>query len=175
MADGIIWADQSCRISGTLSLAIRNASDEQIDAMLDQMLADGCTTMADAPRWLNANYRATLNSIAFRPMTRKPTYAEIAADFDLWREYVDTDGVMSREDFDAISAADRISTQIETFGAEVIVPTVDEMLERTRVGSGLHEWPVEGGTIRVTRAELLPALEAAYDSIMPDWPATVDI
>ena len=55
LADGIMWADQSCRISGTLSLAIRNASKEQIDAILDQMLADGCNTMADACRWLNAH------------------------------------------------------------------------------------------------------------------------
>ena len=56
LVEGIMWADQSCRISGTLSLAIRNASNEQIDAILDRMLADGCATMADACRWLNANY-----------------------------------------------------------------------------------------------------------------------
>lgn len=55
LADGILWADQSCRISGTLSLAIRNASKEQIDAILDQMIVDGCNTMADACRWLNAH------------------------------------------------------------------------------------------------------------------------
>lgn len=56
MADGIIWADRSCRISGTLSLAIRNASNKKIDSILDRMIADGCTTMADACRWLNAHY-----------------------------------------------------------------------------------------------------------------------
>ena len=56
LADGILWADQSCRISGTLALAIRNASSEQIDAILDKMIADSCVTMADACRRLNANY-----------------------------------------------------------------------------------------------------------------------
>ena len=62
LAEGIMWADQSCRISGTLSLAIRNASNEQIDAILDRMLADGCATMADACRWLNANYSNVLET-----------------------------------------------------------------------------------------------------------------
>ena len=57
MADGIIWADRSCRISGTLSLAIRNASNEQIDWLIDSMIADGCSVMADVPRWLNKNNR----------------------------------------------------------------------------------------------------------------------
>jgi hypothetical protein len=56
IANGILWADQSCRISGTLSLAIRNASDEQIDWLIETMIADGCSVLADCPRWLNANY-----------------------------------------------------------------------------------------------------------------------
>lgn len=62
LADGTMMADQSCRISGTLSLAIRNASNEQIDAILDHMLADGCSTMADACHWLNANYSKILET-----------------------------------------------------------------------------------------------------------------
>ena len=56
VAEGILWSDQSCRISGTLSLAIRNASDEQIDWLIETMIADGCSVLADCPRWLNANY-----------------------------------------------------------------------------------------------------------------------
>ena len=56
VAQGILWADQSCRISGTLSLAIRNASNEQIDWLIETMIADGCSVLADCPRWLNANY-----------------------------------------------------------------------------------------------------------------------
>ena len=54
-------------------------------------------------------------------------------------------------------------------------PTVDDILTRTHVGGHWHEWSADGGTIRVTRAELRPALEAAYDPSMPDWPATVEI
>ena len=66
-------------------------------------------------------------------------------------------------------------SEIETFGPEVIAPTVDEILGSTHVGGDFHEWRTEGGSVCLTRAELLPALEAAYDSMMPDWPATVDI
>ena len=54
-------------------------------------------------------------------------------------------------------------------------PTVDDILARTHVGGHWHEWNAYGGTIRLTRAELRPALEAAYDPYMPDWPATVEI
>ena len=62
MAEGIIWADRSCRISGTLSLAIRNASNEQIDWLIESMIADGCSVLADCPRWLNANYSKILET-----------------------------------------------------------------------------------------------------------------
>ncbi len=62
LADGIMWADQSCRISGTLSLAIRNASNEQVDSILNQMRFYRCTTMADACRWLNDNYSDVLRT-----------------------------------------------------------------------------------------------------------------
>jgi hypothetical protein len=61
IANGILWADQSCRISGTLSLAIRNASDEQIDWLIETMITDGCSVLADCPRWLNANYQRLID------------------------------------------------------------------------------------------------------------------
>ena len=54
-------------------------------------------------------------------------------------------------------------------------PTVGDVLARTHVGGDWHEWNADGGTIRITRAELRPALEAAHDPSMPDWPATVEI
>ena len=54
-------------------------------------------------------------------------------------------------------------------------PTVGDVLARTHVGGDWHEWNADGGTIRLTHAELRPALEAAYDPSMPDWPATVEI
>lgn len=55
------------------------------------------------------------------------------------------------------------------------IPTVDDVLARTHAGGHWHEWGADGGVIRITRAELRPALEAAYDPTMPDWPATVEI
>ena len=62
LADGILWADQSCRISGTLSLALRRCDKQSIDAILAMMIADNCTTMADACHWLNANYSKILET-----------------------------------------------------------------------------------------------------------------
>jgi hypothetical protein len=55
------------------------------------------------------------------------------------------------------------------------VPTVDEILARTHLGGHFHEWGADGGVIRVTRDELRPALEVAYDPLMPNWPAMVEI
>jgi hypothetical protein len=104
-----------------------------------------------------------------------PTYAQIATDFDLWREYVDRQGATSRDEFDAMSVADRIDLQVETFGPEAIAPTVGEVISscKLRGWSGdeqLLAWGVEGGEIAVPASELRIALEAAYDPTMPDWP-----
>lgn len=108
-------------------------------------------------------------------MTR-PTHAEIASSFELWQEFVDTSGATTRQEFDAMTTADRIAAQIEAFGPEPEpAPTVEQILARTHVGNSLHDWPVDGGAIRVSREELRIALEAAYDSTCPDWPTSVDI
>ena len=55
------------------------------------------------------------------------------------------------------------------------VPTVVDLLERTHVAWDLHRWPTHGGSITLTTAELRPALEAAFDPSMPDWPALVEL
>lgn len=55
------------------------------------------------------------------------------------------------------------------------VPTVDDVLARTHLGGHFHKWGTDGGVIRVARAELRPALEAAYDPTLPDWPSTVEL
>jgi hypothetical protein len=55
------------------------------------------------------------------------------------------------------------------------IPTVNEILAATAVGCGFHDFAVEGGTLRLTTAELRPALEAAYDSTCPDWVEFVDL
>jgi hypothetical protein len=55
------------------------------------------------------------------------------------------------------------------------IPTVDNLLAGTAIGCGLHEWGVEGGVIRIARDDLRQALEDAYDPLMPNWPAMVEI
>ena len=58
VADGILWAYESCRICGTLSLAIRDADAEGGKRLLDHLLNSGVTTMNEVPRFLN-DYLAT--------------------------------------------------------------------------------------------------------------------
>jgi hypothetical protein len=55
------------------------------------------------------------------------------------------------------------------------ISTVEYMLGATLISNGIHRWPVEGGTVEIATAELRPALEAAYDETMPNWPAMVEI
>ena len=61
------------------------------------------------------------------------------------------------------------------------VPTVDDLLRWTctatmwGTGETLHHWRNEGGAIEVPGTNLRPALEAAYDPLMPNWPAMVEI
>lgn len=56
-----------------------------------------------------------------------------------------------------------------------IIPTITDVLIQTSTADCRHSWPVQGGSITLTRAELLPALEAAYDPTMANWPAMVEI
>ena len=49
-------------------------------------------------------------------MKPKPTYQEIANDYDLWGEYVDPSGLHSRTDFDAMSPEEKIQFQVDRFG-----------------------------------------------------------
>lgn len=46
------------------------------------------------------------------------TYAEIANDWNLWNEYVNTDATMSREEFDALTTEQKVALQVEAFGPE---------------------------------------------------------
>lgn len=55
------------------------------------------------------------------------------------------------------------------------VPTIADLLKSTDIGNGLHHWRVEGGVIQLTHDQLIPALEAAYDPSMENWPAMVEI
>lgn len=105
-----------------------------------------------------------------------PTYAEVASSWTLWREYVDLDAVMTIEEFEAMSPADRVALQIETFGPEPeVAPTVEEVLAKNLLRPGAYTWGTHGGCLTLTEAELRPALEAAYDPTMPNWPSTVEL
>jgi hypothetical protein len=46
------------------------------------------------------------------------TYTEIASDYRLWVEYVDTDATMTEAEFQALSTDEKIALQVEAFGAE---------------------------------------------------------
>jgi len=60
VAEGILWADESCRISGTLSLAIRNADAEGGRRLLNHLLESGVSTQAEVPRFLNQYFNTCM-------------------------------------------------------------------------------------------------------------------
>lgn len=68
IAQGIFWADESCRISGTLSLALRDADIEAGQLLLQLMVSNGLRTQAEVPRFLNSYYFTCLNLL--RPIVR---------------------------------------------------------------------------------------------------------
>lgn len=51
-------------------------------------------------------------------MSSQHTYAEIAADWTLWNEFVNVDAAMSREEFDGLTIEQKVAMQVEMFGAE---------------------------------------------------------
>ena len=54
------------------------------------------------------------------------------------------------------------------------VPTLESVLDRAHVGNGFYDWSVDGGTIRLRRHQLEPALLSAWDAWDPNWPAQVE-
>ena len=68
VADGILWADESCRICGTLSLAIRDADAEGGKRLLDHLLNSGVTTMNEVPRFLNDYFATCVNKLYCRSL-----------------------------------------------------------------------------------------------------------
>ena len=46
------------------------------------------------------------------------TYAQVAADWNLWNEFVNTDATMTREEFDALTVEQKVALQVEAFGKE---------------------------------------------------------
>ena len=45
-------------------------------------------------------------------------YNEIAARFELWREYVDTSGLMTELEFDGMTVEEKVDFLIDCFGKE---------------------------------------------------------
>jgi hypothetical protein len=62
--DGIFWADESCRISGTMSLALRNADAAAGKRLVDHLLVSGVSTQAEVPRFLNMYSFTCLNLLS---------------------------------------------------------------------------------------------------------------
>jgi hypothetical protein len=60
VAQGILWAEASCRIDGTMAMALRRASGGSGLVLLDRMMFSGVETMADAASWLNKNREGVL-------------------------------------------------------------------------------------------------------------------
>lgn len=57
LAYGVLWADNSGRIGGTLSLALRDATPWQAAQLISTMVRDGVKTSAEVPYWLNQHGR----------------------------------------------------------------------------------------------------------------------
>lgn len=60
LAQGVRYADDTGRIGGTLSLALRKATPWQAAQLIAAMLRDGLSLQCQVPAWLNANAQALL-------------------------------------------------------------------------------------------------------------------
>lgn len=55
------------------------------------------------------------------------------------------------------------------------VPTVEDVLRSAAGPCGSYRWDAgDGGWFELDRDDLLAALTAAYDPLMPSWPALVE-
>lgn len=55
LAQGVTYADETGRTTGTVSLALRNATPWQIAELVAAMVRDGLKVQAEVPAWLNRN------------------------------------------------------------------------------------------------------------------------
>lgn len=58
----------------------------------------------------------TTTSTTSTKATTDATYAENASSWARWVEYVDTDGTMTREEFEAMSIDEKMDLQRQAFG-----------------------------------------------------------
>jgi hypothetical protein len=64
VAYGVVWAEESCRIDGTLAIALQRASADAGEVLLNTLLDAGVNTAGDVPRWLLRNREAVLRILA---------------------------------------------------------------------------------------------------------------
>lgn len=51
-------------------------------------------------------------------MSSQFNYTEIATDYSLWIQFVDTDATMTEAEFDALTVEQKVNLQVEAFGEE---------------------------------------------------------
>lgn len=51
-------------------------------------------------------------------MAANHTYTQIAENFQLWGEFMDPNGEMTEDEFDALSTEKKVQLQVEAFGQE---------------------------------------------------------
>ena len=55
LAQGVVWAEYTARTTGTLSIALRDATPWQAARLVAAMASDGLELQSEVPAWLNAN------------------------------------------------------------------------------------------------------------------------
>lgn len=68
-------------------------------------------------------------------MKTQRTYAEIANNFRLWQEFVDTGATMTEAEFDALTLDQKVAMQVDAFGPEIARATFSEG-DRVESGEG---------------------------------------
>lgn len=51
-------------------------------------------------------------------MSQNHSYEEIANDYSLWIQFVDSDATMTEAEFEALSIEEKVKLQVDAFGAE---------------------------------------------------------
>ncbi len=51
-------------------------------------------------------------------MSKQYTYEQIANDYNLWGEYVDTAATVSEDEFEQMTTEEKVEMQVEMFGAD---------------------------------------------------------
>jgi hypothetical protein len=103
--------DQTATSNGFHRFAVEGGSVDITTDALRPCLEDAFDSSMEGDAWLAF---VNLDAVEHRCYS----YNEIAQDFTLWQEYVDTDGVTSKDEFDAMTIVQKVQIQIDTFGPE---------------------------------------------------------